>query len=411
MTYEAIVQPTAYGNPQSILDMMSDMRANAPVARVTPDDYEPFYVVSKYDDIKFVEMNPDKFIAGPRSTLNSLSAEAAYAEKYGTRNTLVTLVHMDGEMHRLHRNVSRDLFLPAKVNALEDQIAGQAKYFVDQMAAMGGECDFAADIAFWFPLRVIMSLIGVPQEDEKQIMLWTQQMFGSQDKEFAVAGDDHGKSITAVLDDLLGYFAAMAEDRQKNPRDDIASLLANAEIEGKPMGEREMFSYFIIAATAGHDTTSATIAGGMQALVEHPDQLARLQGDLSLLPAAVDEMIRWVCPVKHFVRTATEDVVIGETEVKKGESVALLFWSACRDESIFENPHEFNIERQPNKHLAFGFGPHVCLGQHLAKREIKVFFEELLPRLNDISLAGEPKMLESIFVSGLKNLPITYSMT
>jgi cytochrome P450 len=410
MNCEVIVDHQAYSDPGRILEIMSGMRQTDGLVRVEASDYRPFWAVSKYDQIRQIEMNHSVFLAEPRTQLIPIEKEEIAREKFGTANGLVALVNMDGEKHRKHRNITREFFMPSNLASLQGSIDEMAKHFVDKMASMGGECDFAADVAFFFPLRVMMSLIGVPEEDELKILQYTQQLFGYADEEFSIDESGKKREDYSAVEGLMTYFSQMVVDRQENPRDDIATLLATAQIDGEPMGQMELLSYFIIAATAGHDTTSATIAGGLQALLEHPDQMATLRADMSLLPAAVDEMIRWVCPVKHFVRTASEDVDVGGTLIKKGESVCLLFWSACRDEDMFEYPERFDISRKPNKHLAFGFGPHVCLGQHLAKMEIIAFFEELLPRLEEVATAGEPKMLQSNFVSGLKSLPVSYQM-
>ena len=207
------------------------------------------------------------------------------------------------------------------------------------------------------------------------------------------------------------YFLALAEERRKNPKNDIATVLANAKIDGEPMDDGRLAAYFSILATAGHETTSGVTAGGVKALADHPDQFAKLKAHPELLDSMVDEIIRLVAPVKHFVRTAIETVDVGGQTIRAGESVALFYASACRDERAFENPSDFDIERSPNKHLAFGFGPHLCLGQHLAKLELRAFFGELIPRLERIELAGAPRMMQSILTSGLKSLPIRYAMS
>ena len=212
--------------------------------------------------------------------------------------------------------------------------------------------------------------------------------------------------MLAVLMDFFAYFSALTASRRETPTDDLASAIANAKINGEPLSDMDTLSYYVIVASAGHDTTSAGIAGGMRALLENPDQLARLQADPSLMGTAVEEMIRWVAPVKEFMRTAQADTVVRGVKIAKGESVYLSYVSANHDEDVFTNPDTFDVGRDPNKHLSFGYGVHFCLGASLARMEMNSFFSELIPRIKSIELAGEPELLATTFVGGLKHLPI-----
>jgi len=209
---------------------------------------------------------------------------------------------------------------------------------------------------------------------------------------------------------LFQYFGAITADRRKTPRDDVASIIANGMIDGQPIGDREAMSYYIIVATAGHDTTSSTVAGGLLQLMKNPDQMAKLRADMSLVPNFVEESIRWVTPVKHFIRTAVQDYELRGKTIKEGDGLSLLYWSGNRDEEVFEDPFKFRVDRNVSKHVAFGYGVHVCLGMHLARMEIRALFNELLPRLKSIELNGTPKNTLANFVSGLKTLPVTYQM-
>ena len=210
--------------------------------------------------------------------------------------------------------------------------------------------------------------------------------------------------------DFVAYFDGITAERKATPTDDLASVIANGMIDGQPIGHKEQLGYYIITATAGHDTTSNSMSGGLQALIENPDQLARLQKDPSLIPLAVDEMIRWTSPVKHFMRTATRDYEVRGVTIKEGQDVLLSYWSANHDEDVFANPFSFDVGRTPNKHLAFGFGVHYCLGAMLARMELKSMFSAVIPRIKSIELAGEPQISKSTFVSGLKHLPIRYEL-
>ncbi len=213
-----------------------------------------------------------------------------------------------------------------------------------------------------------------------------------------------------TLLDFFAYFQDLTTARRATPTDDLASEIANARVDGEYLSDFDTASYYVIIATAGHDTTSSTIAGGLHALIEHPAELARLRDIPNLLPTAADEMIRWVTPVKEFMRTAAEDTEVGGVPVRQGEAVLLSYPSANRDEEVFDDPFRFDVGRDPNRHLAFGFGVHLCLGAALARMEARAFFAELLPRLESIELAGRPEWTATTFVGGLKHLPIRYAL-
>ena len=280
---------------------------------------------------------------------------------------------------------------------------------VDRLADLGGECDFVKDLAIWYPLRVIMSILGVPEEDEPLMLKLTQELFGGTDPD--IQRSFELQDVVQVVRDFEDYFAGLTRARRAQPTDDVASLIANAKVDGKPLPDHDANGYYIIIATAGHDTTSSVAAGGLLALLEHPGQLAKLRAEAeTLMPSAVNEMIRWVSPVRHFMRTATEDYALRGETIRQGESVLLWYPAANRDEEVFDAPYEFRADRGDGAHIAFGFGAHVCLGQHLARLEISALFRELLARTEHLELAGEPRYVQSTFVGGLKSLPIRYRM-
>jgi cytochrome P450 len=236
----------------------------------------------------------------------------------------------------------------------------------------------------------------------------TQELFGSDDDEFK-RGVDGEEQMSALLE-MFEYFTALTASRRENPTEDLASTIANAKVDGEPLSDIDTISYYAIIAAAGHDTTSATISGGMLALIENPDQHGRLGGDLNLMPLATEEMIRWVTPVKAFMRTAAEDATVGGVLIAAGDSVLLSYVSGNRDEDVFHDPFRFDVTRDPNKHIAFGYGVHFCLGAALARMEVSSFFTELLPRLDSVELAGHPQHVATTFVGGLKHLPIRYAL-
>jgi cytochrome P450 len=283
-----------------------------------------------------------------------------------------------------------------------------AKIYVDKMVAAGNDCDFVGEVAVNYPLYVIMSLLGLPESDFPRIRELTQELFGASDAERR-RGSTPEEQLEVVLD-LFDYFTALTASRREQPTEDLASAIANATVNGEPLSDIDAASYYVIVATVGHDTTSSTIAGGLQALIQNPDQRERLTDDLDLMPLAAEEMIRWVTPVKEFMRTATADTTVRGVPIAKGESVYLSYVSANRDEDVFDDPFRFDVGRNPNKHLAFGYGVHFCLGAALARMEVNGLFTELLPRLKSIELNGEPELVATTFVGGLKHLPIRYSL-
>ena len=383
------------------------LRHEDPVHWVEHPDFNPFYVLTKHADILDVELHPAEFLNAPRAILGHKAAD----EQRALQGHLVkSLVQMDDPEHRLHRNLTADWFLPKNLAKLQGRLDELAQRSVQQMVDAGGEVDFARDIAMQYPLYVILAILGLPESDYPRMLQLTQELFGAEDPDFK-REDDAMASLIQTVAEFVAYFDGITADRQAHPTEDLASVIANAMVEGNPIGHKEQLGYYIIAATAGHDTTSNSMSGGMHALISHPDQLARLQADPSLMPTAIDEMIRWTSPVKHFMRTATVDYDIRGTTVKAGQDVLLSYWSANRDEDVFADPFTFDVGRTPNKHLAFGFGIHYCLGAMLARMEMKSLFGALLPRLQHVELAGEPQLTRSTFVSGHKHLPIRYSLS
>ncbi len=384
----------------------SKLRREDPIHWVEHPDFNPFYVLTRHADVLEVELHPEEFLNEPRCILGNKEGDAI-REMQG--HLVKSLVQMDDPEHRLHRNLTADWFLPKNLAALDGRLAELADRSIDQMVAAGGEIDFASQIAMQYPLYVILAILGLPESDYQRMLKLTQELFGAEDEEFK-RDDNALQGILATVADFFAYFDNLTADRKANPNGDLSSVIANGMIEGQPIGRREQLGYYTIAATAGHDTTSNAMAGGMKALLDHPDQLARLQNDMSLLPTAVDEMIRWASPVKHFVRTASCDYDLRGTTIKKGEDVLLSYWAANRDDEAFDDPFRFDVGRTPNKHLAFGFGVHYCLGAMLARMEMKSLFGALLPRLKSVELAGTPQLVRSTFVSGVKHLPIRYEI-
>lgn len=400
------VDPAAYADENYFHRACALLRREDPVHWVEGPGFYPFYAITKSADIFDIEARHAIFLNEPRPILGPAEGDDRRAQD---GDMLRTLIHVDDPEHRDLRGVTAEWFLPKNLMKLEGMLADLAKRYVDKMQELGNSCDFAKDIAMQMPLNVILSILGLPESDYGRMLKLTQEMFGSADEDLQRGQGE--EDLIAVIQDFFVYFTKLTEDRRANPTGDLASAVANARIRGEELTLLQTISYYVIAATAGHDTTASAIAGGLHALIEHPDQLARLKANPDLMNTAVDEMIRWVTPVKHFMRTATEDYPLRDKVIKAGESVLLSYPSGNRDEDAFVDPYVFDVGRSPNKHLAFGFGVHYCLGAMLARMELKAFFKELLPRLESVQLAGEPKWMKTIFVGGLKTLPIEFSIT
>jgi cytochrome P450 len=415
---DALVDPHLYAEEHDLHALYAMLRRDDPVRFVSPKNMRPFWAITRHADILEVERQNALFVNSKRTYLATTQAEAWVHSVTGDTHLFRTLVDLDEPLHMKLRALTQPYFMPASLKKLEARIAGIAKTHVDRMAALGGACDFVQEVALWYPLRVIMEILGVPEFDEAFMLKMTQEIFGPQDPDVVASTDrqhqDENVSsvdLMATAQELFAYFGALTQDRRAHPKDDLATIIANGQIDGAPIGHLEAMSYYIIVATAGHDTTSSTAAGGLLQLIQNPDQMAKLKADMSLLPGAVEEMIRWVTPVKHFMRTATEDAMVGGQRISKDDGLCLFYWSGNRDESVFEDPFAFKVDRSPNKQIAFGYGAHLCLGMHLARMEIRALFEELLPRLHEVELAGTPRNTRANFVSGLKTLPLRYKMS
>lgn len=406
---KVLADPTAYADDARLHTALTHLRANNPVAWVDNRPYRPFWAITKHADIMAIERDNELFISEPRPLLATAAADDLAKQQLEAGMGLRTLIHMDDPHHRKVRAIGADWFRPKAMRDLKVRVDELAKRYVDKMRDIGPECDFVTAIAVDFPLYVIMSLLGLPEEDFGRMHMLTQEMFGGDDDEYKREGGSLEDQL-AVLMDFFAYFSTLTASRRANPTEDLASAIANGAIDGEPLSDVDTASYYVIVASAGHDTTKDAISGGLHALIENPDQLARLKAQPDLMGTAVEEMIRWSTPVKEFMRTATADTTVRGVPIAKGESVYLAYVSGNRDEEIFANPHRFDVGRDPNKHLAFGYGVHFCLGAALARMEMNSLFTELLGRLDSIELAGTPELSATTFVGGLKHLPIRYSL-
>jgi cytochrome P450 len=398
------VDGAAYADPERWHADAKRIREQTPILAVSVPKFPDFWAITKHDDVMEIERRPDTFTNAPIPTM-------AHADQIGAieQTPVKTLIQMDGEQHKANRNLVNDWFKPGNLKNLQSRIDTLAQHSVDRMIDRGGQCDFVNDVALHFPLQVILSILGLPAEDYPRMLQLTQEMFGAEDPDIARMGED--EAMLGVLLDFVNYFTALANDRRAHPTEDLASVIANGQIDGAPLADLDMLGHYVIIATAGHDTTSSAIAGGLLALIEHPDQLELLQAQPELIDNAADEIVRYVSPVKHFMRNCQAQFTLRDVTFEPGDLLYLSFASANRDEDVFPDPFRFDVQREnASSHLAFGFGRHFCLGAHLARMEIRALFKELLARLDHVELAGTPTWTRAYFVEGPKSIPIRYAI-
>ena len=419
-------------------EFFRELRAQAPVYWHEGDVHggPGYWIISRYEDVRWISKNPGLFASGMGNQIDDPLP--------GQLDVARSMITMDPpEQARNRKRVSRG-FTPATTSRLEAKTRERVVAILDAVAGRGS-CDFVLDIAAELPLRVIADLLGVPQEDRHQIFDWTNRMLGAEDPEYhtdapytaateldAELAEDLGAKIPAGLADLIAagvagglepeqaqamaagaqmfqYSIQLAQQRIADPKDDLVTDLVRNEVDGEKLDMLEFASFFLLLAIAGNETTRNLISHGLLLLLDHPLQLAALRRDPSLLPGAIEEMLRFRPPVMYFRRTATQDCEIRGVKIREGEKVTLWYPSANRDEGIFDEPDRFDITRHPNEHIAFGHGQHFCLGANLARMEIRVMFEELLARFDEIERVGDIKLLRSHFIDGIKSIPIRFN--
>ena len=409
-----LADPKAYASGE-IFQTYEWLRANNPLGIAEPEGFDPFWVVTKHADLAEIAKDNKLFPYGDRSsTLIDKASDARQREVTGRPSMLQTLVQLDEPEHMQLRKLTQKWFMPGSIKKRSDDIEGIARKTLRKLEETQGQCDFAADIALHYPLEVVMQILGVPEKDYPLMLKLTQEIFAPLDEETQRAMDTlsptaYAEMLMAIVAEYSTYFLALSEQRRKEPKDDLATLIAHAEVKGEPITTEQEIGYYFIIATAGHDTTSSSVTCGMWALATQPDLLAKLKADPSQIPGFIEETIRWATPVRNFMRSPSEDVTIAGRQIKKGDWMMLCYASANRDEDVFEAPNEFRIDREA-QHIAFGYGAHMCLGLHLARMEMRILWEALIPRLKSVELDGEPAGIESTFVTGIKRLPIRFEL-
>ncbi len=410
-----LVTPARYAEHGYPWEDWAALRREAPVYWYDRPGVAPFWAITKYEDIQRISRDPETFISSRRLVIRSAGAGDGGAND--PTLTVPNLINMDPPEHGKYRSATNRRFSPRGMRLLEDRIDEIAEEVIDEAAAHlvnqltdRREADFVRDVAAKMPMAAICELLAVERESWEDIFRWTNEFIGSEDPEYQ-QGRTRRETWQDGMRGLMGYFTAQIERKRREPDESVMTTLVQAEIDGEPMADQEILSYAILLILAGNETTRNATSGGMQALIEYPEQYARLQAEPELLDSAVEEMLRWTSPVVHFARTVTEDTEIRGVPIQAGETLAMWYPSANRDEEVFDEPDIFDIARSPNEHLAFGgFGEHFCLGANLARLEMRFVFRHLLRRLDDFRVDGEIERLSSGLIGGIKRLPITYTV-
>jgi cytochrome P450 len=413
-----IVSPRAYASQKELLAGFRWLRRHNRIGRVQAEGFDTFWTVTRHADIVEVSRRHDLFNNSARSTalVPRAADDLARAMSGGSPHLMRALLQMDGPQHSRYRQITQSWFARQSVELLDQRIRRLAACAVDDLALRGGACDFVGDVALRFPLQVMMGILGLPAEDEPLLLSLLQELLRSQD-EAATTGVKpsrdparHTKRLVEAFTGFEKYFVPLMLERRKNPRGDLASLIAAAEPGGEPIGQFEAVSYYMLLVTAGYHTTASAISGAIWALCENAHEFLKVKADPGLLPLLVEEAVRWTTPAHHMMRTATADTHVHGRRIAKGDWLMLCYLSANRDDEVFTEADRFRIEPDRTRNLAFGYGAHACLGQHLARQEMRVFFEELFRRLGRIELLGAPRRMASVFLGGPRTLPVKCSM-
>ena len=394
-------------NPDNFIESTPDhwfrrLRAEAPVYFHPGNEEigEGHWCITKYDDLRHVSRNAGLFSSAAGGTnLPSLPTEMV------ERMRLIML-NMDPPQHVKFRRIVQRVFTPSMIAKLDTYIQSACKRIVDRVVSKG-ECEFVEEVAAELPLQVICELMGVPQEDRHDIFQVTNRLIGFDDPEYGTSEVD-GALASA---EIFGYGNKLASIYRDKPADNLTSKLVHAEVEGEKLTELEFCSFFMLLLVACNETTRTVTVHGMHNLIRHPDQFQELAENPSLVPSAVEEILRYSPAVHYFRRTATQDTELRGQKIREGEKVSVWYPSANRDEEVFDDPDRFDIHRSPNEHLSFGIGEHFCLGANLARAELYGIFRELVLRLKQPELAGPVRRLRSNFINGVKEMRIKFTAT
>jgi cholest-4-en-3-one 26-monooxygenase len=396
-----LVDPERYARAGYPHAAWARLRGETPVAWFEPPGLDPFWAITKHADVLEISKQPERFSSAQGITLRPAGFVLPPSE---------ILVLLDPPEHGPMRRVANAGFTPRAVRSRRDHIERIAVGIVDDALPAGraGELDFVERVAAPFPLGVVAWMLGVPDEDWPSLFRWTNEIIGKDDPEYRRPGESPGQTIKRARGELHRYFDTIIAERRRDPRDDLVSELVAAEVDGRPLTGDQLVAYCELLVEAGNETTRNAISGGLLALSEHPGEWEKLRADHDLVPDAVEEVLRWVSPISHFTRVATEDYQLRGATIRAGDMLALYYASANRDEDVFDDPFTFRIDRRPNPHLAFGFGEHFCMGAHVARVEIETILRHLVRRVESFEVSGPVERLSSITNGSLKRLPIRH---
>jgi len=358
-----------------------------------------FFVVSRYDDVKAASRDPGLWSSASGVTIFDPPETVEMGQH--------SMLFMDPPNHVRFRKLVSAGFTPRRIGGLQDLIRERARSIVGEVAKRGS-CDFVTEVAAELPLQMIADFIGVPQEKRHILFECSNKMIGAEDPEYAAPGVDMDQLALEASIGLYSLANEIAEERLRHPKDDIVTTLLTAEVDGEKLSQTEFDAFFVLLSIAGNETTRNQSAQGLRLLLEHPEALAAIRKDMSLLPAAIEEIVRYNPPVMYFRRTATADCEMRGVKIQKGQMIVMYYPSANRDEAVFPDPDRFEIRRSPNEHLGFGIGEHFCLGANLARMQLRAIFTEVLTQMHDIELTGPIDRLRSHFIDGIKHMPIRF---
>jgi cholest-4-en-3-one 26-monooxygenase len=376
------------------------LRKHDPVHWTESDWCEPFWAITKHADIVAIGKNPKDWVIEPRL--------AVFTRDLPPEPTSRHLLTMDPPDHGRYRNLISKWFTPRTVKVWEPKVRQVTRDVLDAAGAKG-EIDFVADVSAPITIAVIALMLGIPQEDWHLLFRWTNEIIAPEDPEFQ-RGRTPMETSDQAREELFSYFKQVSDERRKNPTDDILSAVVQSRIDDQPLNEFELLSYYFLLVVAGNETTRNAMTGGVQCFLDNPEEWGKLARDPGLASGAVEETVRWTTPVNQFARTATRDLEVRGRKIGEGESVCLFYASGNRDEEVFDDPFRFRVDRDPNDHIGFGRGEHVCLGAHLARLEIRALYDQLRERLVHMERTGEVVRARSSFIGGIKRAPMRWEL-
>jgi cholest-4-en-3-one 26-monooxygenase len=404
-----LLDPDAYVRNGYPWAEWAELRRHDPVSKHRHGEAGEYWALVRHAEIVAVSRRPRDFVSGPRLNMPPRRAQDVAAEEILPE----MIINMDPPRHGAMRALTSRHFTPRALRALEPRVAAIAREVVERAVGLYGDgraFDFVAEVSARLPLAVIMELLGVPRDDWETLLQLANETVGAGDPEYNRGAASSNAAAVHAREGMFEIFARHISERRKEPRDDLMSVLVQAEIGDRPLTDYEVLAYCFLLTAAGNETTRNATTGGAHALAERPGQLARLRREPGLLRTAADEIVRFVSPIVHFCRTATVDTELAGRTIRKGDTVVMFYPSASRDEAVFANPEELDLARSPNPHVSFGIGEHYCLGASLAKLELECIFRELSARIEGIELAGPVERLRATVIGGVKRMPVRIAL-